>query len=95
MSVVIGSVYKVELDETVPVGGEATSYTASADSGDVAVGGGFDLADGGGSVRILTSAPALDGSGNPNGWTVTLQNQDMASHTVKIFAVCMAVPPSR
>lgn len=93
MSVTTGLVYTLEATETVPGGGSPYTYTLSADSGDVVAGGGFDATDYDGYV-VLASCPVLS-SGESTGWTVTVRNQDVGSHSLKIYAVCVAAPGSR
>ncbi len=87
-------VYEKAVPETI-LAGSSAGTTASCDPGDVALSGGYAIADTGAYPRVLSGRrvderfDAETGQVNPSGWHVVTDNPDAtASATITVYVYC-------
>lgn len=87
--------YEVVTTDVVIPAGNFGRQAVQCSAGKVVLGGGEQVAGEGTNdfhVRLQESAPGIVNAGT-NVWLASVQNEDAAQHTVRIFATC-AYPPS-
>lgn len=87
--------YEVVTNEVTVPAGDFVRDTATCPSGKKVLGGGAQVVgEGTGDFKttIQESAPGTIGGGAQDLWLVSVKNNDTASHTVSIDAICVELP---